>query len=59
MINVYAPSPRGVGPLKIAIFEILECTKMAKYINFRAECYQKDALYQKMLQIKVVKGLVW
>ncbi len=48
---------RTQGAPKIVIFEkILNC--MAKYIHFWAERCQKDALCQKMPQIKVVKDSV-
>ncbi len=37
-----------------AIVEILHRTKMANYIQFRAQCCQKYASHQKKLQIKLV-----
>ncbi len=39
--------------LKNDVVEILNCSEMEKYIHFWAERCQKDALFQRKLQIKV------
>ncbi len=40
---------------KIAIYEILKCTKTASLIHFRTRCCQNMHCVKKMLLIKVVK----
>ncbi len=44
--------------VQTVIFETMKYTKMAKLIHFMPERYQKYALYQQMLQIKVVKDSI-
>ncbi len=41
---------------KIAVFKLLKCTKMAKYIHFEAKRCHKYPLCQKCLQIKIVQN---
>ncbi len=53
-----SPTGEELGAPKTDIFEILKCMKTAKQINFRTRCCQKYALYQKGLQIKVVRNTI-
>ncbi len=48
------PSPVELGARKIDMVEILYCTKMANYIQFGAECWQKYRLYGTKLPVEVV-----
>ncbi len=53
------PTPWGeVGSFKDCHFQNIKCKKKAKWIHFRTRCYQKYALYQKPLQIKVVQDSI-
>ncbi len=51
---VYLPQEWSQGAQHFDIVEILPCTEMANYIQFRAQCCQKYTSHPKKLQIKIV-----
>ncbi len=53
--RVYLPQESSEGALKTAMFQILQCTNMGKYIHLRAQRCQNYVLHQKTLQMKIVK----
>ncbi len=55
--HVYLPQEWSYATRKIDTFQIY-CTEVRKYTRFRVELGQKYALYQTMLQIKVVEHYI-
>ncbi len=53
---VLSPSGVELGAQKIGKFEVLLCTEIANYIQFRVQSCQKYASHKKKVQIKIVQN---